>query len=237
MTRILTIEDDENIRQLIVFNLESEGYEVMACEDGESGLKAVFNWKPDMILLDLMLPIMDGYEIIKRLQKEDNETPVIMLTAKNDEVDKIVGLEFGADDYMTKPFSVRELKARIKAVLRRFEKTAAKTDSHNTSDDSGLTDKDIININDLKINIPAREVNVKDKVVPLSMKEFDLLLMLAENRGRVLTRSQLLDSIWGYEYVGETRTVDVHIRFLRKKLASEENRYIETVRGVGYKMV
>lgn len=228
MTKILLIEDEAHISELISFNLNNEGYEVICRENGGSGLESARNDAPDLVLLDLMLPIMDGYDVVKTLRGEGNDVPVIMLTAKNDEVDKILGLEFGADDYITKPFSVRELKARIKAVLRRYEKTTTSKESNS---------KSVINIEDLEIDTLAREVRVSGNQVALSMKEFDLLKILAENRNVVLTRDKLLDSVWGYDYYGETRTVDVHIRNLRKKLSKEENQYIVTVRGVGYKMV
>ncbi len=231
MKKILVIEDEDNIRELIEFNLKSEGYNVVSGGNGKEGLELARSESPDLILLDIMLPVMDGYDVIKTLRSEGNETSVIMLTAKNDEVDKILGLEFGADDYMTKPFSTRELKARIKAVLRRYDKSSGNGGGRQSGEE------DVIVIEDLTINISAREVKVSGNSVSLSMKEFDLLRILAENRNHVLTREQLLDSVWGYEYYGETRTVDVHIRYLRKKLAGEENKYIATVRGVGYKMI
>jgi two-component system alkaline phosphatase synthesis response regulator PhoP len=246
MKKILVIEDEDNIRELIEFNLLSDGYEVITAGNGQNGLDLAMSESVDLILLDIMLPEMDGYDVIKSLRNVVNETPVIMLTAKSDEVDKILGLEFGADDYMTKPFSTRELKARIKAVLRRYDKTSTKhqrSDSESSSPnkgDSTNTDngaKENIIVGELNINVPARELTVSSKPVTLSMKEFDLLKILAENRNRVLTREQLLDLVWGYEYYGETRTVDVHIRYLRKKLGGDENQYIITVRGVGYKMI
>jgi len=242
MKKILVVEDEDNIKELIIFNLQSEDYDVLSTGNGKEGFDLAVKEKPDLILLDVMLPEMDGYDIIKSLRKEDVDLPVIMLTAKNDEIDKILGLEFGADDYITKPFSTRELKARIKAVLRRYDKTSGNKETNDKNDGMGTgaedgTDNDYIRINDLVINIPARDITVSGKPVSLSMKEFDLLKILAENQNRVLTREQLLDRVWGYEYYGETRTVDVHIRYLRKKLASEENKYIVTVRGVGYKMI
>lgn len=258
MSKILVIEDEENIRELIKFNLESEGNEVLSCGNGKEGLEMAMSRSPDLILLDIMLPVMDGYDVIKTLRREGNETPVIMLTAKNDEVDKIIGLEFGADDYITKPFSTRELKARIKAVLRRYYAASEKAGKAvgneaaayngaaanneasaggNGSTGAAAADKDRIKINGIIIDVPAREVIVSGNLITLSMKEFDLLKILAENRNHVLTREQLLDSVWGYEYYGETRTVDVHIRYLRKKLGGKENKYIVTVRGVGYKMI
>jgi two-component system alkaline phosphatase synthesis response regulator PhoP len=175
----------------------------------------------DLILLDLMLPSIDGYEVIKALRGGGDETPVIMLTAKSDEVDKILGLEFGADDYITKPFSVRELKARIKAVIRRYDKECS---------------ENVISIGDILIDVPRHEVMAKGEHINLTLKEFELLTLLARNRGIAFTREQLFDKVWGYDYVGETRTVDVHIRNLRKKLNDDEG-YLVTIRGLGYKII
>jgi len=228
MQKILVIEDDASIRELVVWNLSEEGYDCVCAGDGREGLDIARSERPDLIILDLMLPRLAGLEVIKSLRMEDIKTPVIMLTAKIEETDKVIGLEFGADDYITKPFGIRELKARIKAVLRRY-----KTDGQEP-DDAGVG-TETYSIDGLEINVPRHEVFVNGKNVVLTLKEFDLLKKLAENRGRVLTREQLLDSIWGYEYLGETRTVDVHIRYLRKKLDGA-GELIETVRGLGYKM-
>lgn len=223
MQKILIIEDEPNIRELILYNLIQNGYEGLAAEDGTMGITLARDEKPDLILLDIMLPGKNGYDICKELRSEGNQTPIIMLTAKNDEIDKVLGLEFGADDYISKPFGVRELIARIKAVLRRYENN---------------TGTDVITVGDLSMDISRHEVKLAGKPIELTLKEFDLLKALAENRGRVLTRDQLLDKVWGFEYYGETRTVDVHIRYLRKKLKDEdgEGKYIQTVRGMGYKM-
>ncbi|MDR1954222.1 MAG: response regulator transcription factor [Clostridiales Family XIII bacterium] len=241
MTKILVIEDEANIRELITYNLVSEGYELVTAENGEDGLSLAKAENPDLILLDLMLPVLDGYEVIRALRKAGNPVPVIMLTAKNDEVDKVLGLEFGADDYMTKPFGVRELKARIRAVLRRCENGGAMMSERSEAEEIPETKNanpptDVLVIDDLRIDIPGHEVTVAGKLVALTLKEFELLKTLAENRGIVLTRDRLLDRIWGYEYAGETRTVDVHVRYLRRKLGGDEDRYIHTIRGVGYKM-
>ncbi|MDR0356857.1 MAG: response regulator transcription factor [Clostridiales Family XIII bacterium] len=247
MTKILIVEDEENIRELIAYNLVSEGYELVIAEDGKSGLAAANEENPDLILLDIMLPALDGYGVIRALREAGNPVPVIMLTAKNDEVDKVLGLEFGADDYITKPFGVRELKARIRAVLRRCEIEGAGLDAKaNAADDfegkasangaESATGDSALVIGDLRIDIPGREVAVNGRPVALTLKEFELLKTLAENRGIVLTRDRLLDKVWGYDYAGETRTVDVHVRYLRRKLGGGEDRYISTVRGVGYKM-
>lgn len=223
MQKILIIEDEPNIRELILYNLNQNGYAGIAAEDGTTGTSLVWSEKPDLILLDIMLPGKNGYDICKELRSEGNRTPIIMLTAKNEEIDKVLGLEFGADDYISKPFGVRELMARIKAVLRRYE-------NH--------TGGDVITVGELSLDIGRHEVKLAGEPVELTLKEFDLLKALAENRGRVLTRDQLLDKVWGFEYYGETRTVDVHVRYLRKKLKDEdgEGKYIQTIRGMGYKM-
>jgi two-component system alkaline phosphatase synthesis response regulator PhoP len=228
MTKILVVEDEANIRELITYNLSSEGYEFMIAEDGKAGLEAAEKENPDLILLDIMLPALDGYDVLRSLRSAGNAVPVIMLTAKNDEADKVIGLEFGADDYITKPFGVRELKARIRAVLRRYQ--------DETATGKQAPAETVLVIDDLRINIPGHEVTVAGKSVTLTLKEFELLRTLAENRGIVLTRDRLLDTIWGYDYAGETRTVDVHVRYLRRKLGGGEYKYILTVRGVGYKM-
>lgn len=223
MQKVLIIEDEPNIRELVMYNVGQGGYKGIEAEDGIQGLAMARKEKPDLILLDIMLPGKNGYDICKELRSEGVKTPIIMLTAKNDEIDKVLGLEFGADDYLTKPFGIRELMARIKAVLRRTE-------------DKPRSDE--IALGDLTIDIGRHEVKIGDKLIDLTLKEFDLLKTLAENRGRVLTRDQLLDKVWGFEYIGETRTVDVHVRYLRKKLGDEdkEGSYIQTVRGLGYKM-
>ena len=226
MKKILIIEDEPNIRELILYNLQANGYEGLQAEDGIMGITMVHTEKPDLILLDIMLPGKNGYDICRELRDEGNHTPIIMLTAKTEEIDKVLGLEFGADDYISKPFGIRELMARIKAVLRRYESVASKPAS---------TGERILRIDDLEINVERHEVKVDGQPANLTLKEFELLAFLAENRGHVLTRDQLLDKVWGIEYAGETRTVDVHIRYLRKKLG-QEDKYIETIRGKGYKL-
>lgn len=225
--KILIVEDEIHIVELIKFNLEDNGYEVVYATNGEEGLNKAFEEQPDLILLDLMLPIIDGIDVANRIKnsKSLRDTPIIMLTAKSSETDKIVGLEIGADDYITKPFSVRELLARVKVILRRYNKTKdLETNKH-------------FDINGLIIDDEKHEVTREGKVYSLTLKEYDLLRMLAQNRGKVLSRNFLLDEIWGYDYFGETRTVDVHIRHLRSKIEDEEHgKVIETVRGVGYKI-
>lgn len=226
-TRILVIEDDQNISELIRYNLDSAGYTVSTAFDGLTGMKLIEDEIPDLIVLDLMLPKMDGIEICNRIRRSETlgNIPVIMLTARGSETDRIIGLEIGADDYMTKPFSVRELEARIKSVLRRTRSNLSETVTG------------VIRIDNIEIDLDKHEVRRGQKIYTLTLKEFSLFKMLAENRGKVLTRNLLLDEIWGYDYFGETRTVDVHIRHLRSKIEDEHHgNLIETVRGVGYKL-
>lgn len=226
--KVLIIEDEEHISELVKYNLESAGYQVATAYDGEEGLKLVAEFKPELVILDLMLPKLDGISVCNKLrnQKETEEISIIMLTAKSSETDKIIGLEIGADDYITKPFSVRELQARVKTVLRRSSKINLVT-----------RDSGVIKVEDLEIDLDKHEVRRGGQKYVLTLKEFQLLKMLSENRGKVLTRNFLLDEIWGYDYFGETRTVDVHIRHLRAKIDDENfGNLIETVRGVGYKV-
>lgn len=251
MQRILMIEDEPNIRELVSYNLTANGYEALMAEDGIQGKEMAEKERPDLILLDIMLPGKNGYDICKELRQEGNNTPIIMLTAKNDEIDKVLGLEFGADDYLAKPFGIRELMARVKAVLRRTGEGSGNREegegqqggsgSVNGGDSDGggeINGGERISIGELLIDTARHQVTVSGKKIELTLKEFDLLTMLAKNRGLVFTRDQLLDKVWGFEYIGETRTVDVHVRYLRKKLGDEEkeSKYIETVRGIGYKM-
>ena len=223
--KVLIIDDEEHIVELIKYNLEANGFITLEAFNGVDGLKIAKKEIPDLILLDLMLPGIDGIEVCKRVRQDDKlkNTPIIMLTAKSEEIDKILGLELGADDYITKPFSVRELSARIKAVLRRI------SSKEDTSDSFGFSD--------VEIDYSKHEVKKSGEKVDLTLKEFELLDILIKNKGKVLTRDLLLDKIWGYEYVGETRTVDVHIRHLRQKLEDDDKnpKYIETVRGIGYR--
>ncbi|MGE4283650.1 MAG: response regulator [Clostridia bacterium] len=225
--RIFVVDDEMHICELIKYNLEKNGFDVTTFETGEELLHKLKEAKADMILLDLMLPGMDGLDVCKKLRsaKETKSIPVIMLTAKGEEFDKVLGLEMGADDYITKPFSVRELLARIKAVFRRSNYESDAQDETKT-----------IHIKDIIINLDKREVYKGENLLQLTLKEFELLRVFAVNKGHVLSRDVLLDKVWGYDYCGETRTVDVHIRHLRILLQDEDESYIETVRGVGYKM-
>ncbi|NRT77216.1 winged helix-turn-helix domain-containing protein [Clostridium beijerinckii] len=224
--KILIVDDEEHIVELLHFNLVNAGYEVLSANNGIDAVKIAKAEKPSLLLLDLMLPGMDGFDVCKEIKRdpEMKKTSIIMLTAKGEELDKILGLELGADDYITKPFSVRELLARVKAVLRR-------TSSFNEAED------DVYNSENLKVDFERHEVYVNDRKVDLTLKEFELLQILIKNKGRILKRETLLDKIWGYEYIGETRTVDVHIRYLRKKIEEDDKnpRFIETIRGVGYR--
>lgn len=231
MKRILTVDDEINILELLKYNLEKNGFQVIQATSGEEALKLLEDNEVDMLLLDLMLPGIDGLEVLKIIRAHEQwmKLPVIMLTAKTEEIDKVIGLEMGADDYLSKPFGVHELLARIKAVSRRFEGVVKVTEPINK-------DERII-IDHLIINKTTYEVTINGHVIELSLKEFELLYLLAKNRGRVFDREYLLEKVWGYDYFGETRTVDVHIRNIRKKIEEDDSNpiYIKTVRGIGYK--
>ena len=219
MTKILVIDDEPSIVKLVSAYLKPEGYEVLTAVDGPSGLKSALAFKPDLVILDLMLPGMDGIELLSRLRRE-SDVYVIMLTAKTEETDKIVGLSVGADDYVTKPFSPRELTARVKAALRRIQ-TGPRSETS------------IYTFRHLHMDVGARLVSVDETPVELTAIEFDLLKALVENRGRVLSREQLLEKVWGGEYFGEIRVVDVHLGHVRHKLVRDD--LVATVRGVGYR--
>jgi two-component system OmpR family response regulator len=225
--KVLVVEDDQTLLEALKYNLTKDGYDVVTATDGAQALEIARSQKPDLIVLDLMLPKISGYEVCRILRK-DMSVPILMLTAKAGEVDKIVGLEIGADDYMTKPFSTKELLARIRALLRR----ASLVESRQAASDSALR------INDLEIDIARHQAKLGESVLELTQKEFDLLDFLAKNKGLVFTREQLLNKVWGYDYVGGTRTVDVHIRWLREKIEANpgEPKRLVTVRGVGYKL-
>ena len=223
--KVLVVDDEEHIVELLKYNLIGAGYDVITANDGIEAMKKIIEERPKIVLLDLMIPGKDGLDVCKEIRsnKELANIPVIMLTAKSEELDKILGLELGADDYVTKPFSIRELLARVKALLRRSNVV------ENFSEE--------IVFGELRANFEKREIKVKDKVIDLTLKEFELLEILIKNKGRILTREKLLEKIWGYEYIGETRTVDVHIRYLRKKIEEDDKtpKFIETIRGVGYR--
>ncbi|NIM95403.1 MAG: response regulator [Anaerolineales bacterium] len=218
--KILVVDDEQSILDLVTAYLENEGYEYRTAKDGRSGLKVARVYKPDIVVLDIMLPEMDGLELLSQLRRE-SDAYVIMLTARAEETDKIVGLSVGADDYLTKPFSPRELVARIKAALRRMRSGSARVETS------------ILEFRHLRIDSGGRQVWIDDSPVELTVIEFNILHTLAENPGMVLSREQILEKVWGYDYYGEIRVVDVHIGHIRQKLGSED--IIATVRGVGYR--
>jgi DNA-binding response OmpR family regulator len=221
---ILLVDDEPNIIELAQLYLEREGFQVISAVDGKEALEAVDQHNPALMVLDLMLPEIDGLEVCRRLRGNKHPVSILMLTARDEDIDKILGLELGADDYLTKPFNPRELVARVKAVLRR------------SGDQETDPDQEVLQIKDLRIDPLRREVQIGESEVAIRTQEFDLLYTLARHRGIVLTRDQLLNLAWGYDYLGNTRTVDVHIGHLRKKLSSSKVK-IETVTKVGYKLV
>ncbi len=224
--KILIVDDDPSISELISLYLNKERYDTKCVEDGEEALKAFESYKPDLILLDLMLPGMDGYQVCREIRSK-SDTPVIMLSAKGEVFDKVLGLELGADDYMIKPFDSKELVARVKAVLRRSGSRKQKQDRDQVGD--------YVEYEDLIVNLTNYSVIYKGHTVDMPPKELELLYFLASSPNQVFTREQLLDHIWGYEYLGDTRTVDVHIKRLREKLQDNANWAISTVWGIGYK--
>lgn len=223
MTKILVVEDEESFREAMEFMLRKEGYEVLLADDGEVAVDLFERKGADLILLDLMLPGLSGVDVCRRI-RASSQVPIIMVTAKDSEVDKVVGLEIGADDYVTKPFSSRELLARIKAVLRR-------------SSELGLEDSRAFESGPVRIDVERHLVSVNGNPVSLPLKEFELLKLLISNAGRVLTRTQLIDRVWGSDYVGDTKTLDVHVKRLRSKIEPDpaHPKYLLTVRGLGYK--
>jgi phosphate regulon transcriptional regulator PhoB len=224
MAHILIVDDEITIRELLQFNLEKEGYKVTAAADGEEALKQMADTKFDLVILDVMLPGINGLEVCRKMRADRSlaPIPVIMLTAKGEEIDKVLGLELGADDYLTKPFGVRELLARIKVRLRR-------TSSEN--------EEEVIVRGDLSIELNSFTVKVRNETIDFTPKEFELLRLLVSHPGKVYSRDELLEKIWGYEYPGDTRTVDVHIRHVRQKVERDpaNPEYIETLRGIGYR--
>lgn len=228
--KVLVVDDEQSIVTLLQYNLQQAGYEVLTAMDGDEGKQIALSENPDFIILDLMLPKIDGIEVCKQLRQQKVSTPILMLTAKDEEFDKVLGLELGADDYMTKPFSPREVIARVKAILRRTQvQTVPEQDIE--SDDS-------ITLSELKIFPEQYEAYFNEELLDLTPKEFELLLYLTKNKGRVLTRDQLLSSVWNYDFAGDTRIVDVHISHLREKIEKDSKKpvYIKTIRGLGYKI-
>lgn len=221
-SKILVVDDERPIAEILKFNLDKEGYDVSLAFDGKEALDKALNESPDLIILDIMLPVMDGFDVCREIRKS-SRVPILMLTAKDSEIDKVLGLELGADDYVTKPFSPREITARVKAILRRSQ--------------AGPRDDDqITRFGELTLNFSTYEVTKEGQEVPLSFREFELLKYLALRPGQVFTREILLSEVWGYEYFGDTRTVDVTVRRLREKIEDNPSdpKYIQTKRGVGY---
>jgi two-component system alkaline phosphatase synthesis response regulator PhoP len=237
--KILVVDDEAVLVETMAYNLEQAGYQVITVADGASALEAARRIKPDLIILDIMLPEMDGFEVCRQLRQEraTATTPIMMLTAKSDEIDKVVGLEVGADDYVTKPFGRRELLARVRALLRRSEYAPS---SQERAGRDGATEvptasRELV-AGPIRIDLAGRRVDCRGQELELQPKQFDLLTYFVRNRGTVLTRDQLLHNVWGYDYAGDTRTVDVHVRWLREKIEEDpaNPRLIQTVRGVGY---
>lgn len=231
-TCVLVIEDEENLVEVLRYNLEREGYRVLSAHDGAQGLETARRDRPDLVILDVMLPSMDGLEICRILRRE-SPVPILMLTARGEEIDRVVGLELGADDYLTKPFSLRELMARVRGMLRR-----SRAGSDADALDSLPAQQHWIKVGDLEIDLLRHEATLKGKPLSLKPREFDLLSLLASHRGRAFTREQILERVWGHDFYGETRTVDVHIRWIREKIQSYPDcpQRIITIRGVGYRL-
>lgn len=236
--KILVVEDEPSLLESLVYTLNRQGYEVLEADDGYKALKVARGEKPDLLLLDVMLPGIDGFEVCRILRQEMNQ-PILMLTARDEEVDKVVGLEMGADDYLTKPFSMRELLARVKALLRR-ERLIRQEIAAETANNHVLPARkgdDRLDFGDLAIDLVRREVKLKDEVLKLKPKEYELLVFLARNQGMALSRDLILERVWGWEYDGGSRTVDVHVRWLREKIEPEPANAsrIVTIRGIGYR--
>ncbi|WP_339254921.1 response regulator transcription factor [Sporosarcina sp. FSL W8-0480] len=227
VSKILIVDDEQPIRTLLDYNLRQSNFETIMAADGAQAILQVEEEKPDLILLDLMLPVIDGIEVCKILRSRNINTPIIMLTAKGEEPDKVLGLEIGADDYMTKPFSPREVIARVKAVLRRSQESANRT----------ATNDQIITSGSLTVHPEQYEAYLRDESLEFTPKEFELLVYFMQNKNRVLTREQLLSAVWNYDFVGDTRIVDVHVSHLREKIEENTKKplFIKTVRGIGYK--
>jgi DNA-binding response OmpR family regulator len=233
---ILVVEDDSALSDTISYNLRNEGYQVLTAADGITALEVARSHTVSLVLLDLMLPRLDGLEVCRRLRAapESAQTPILMLTARGEEMDKVVGLELGADDYVTKPFSWQELRARVRALLRRGEQNHTRSSG---GAEAGTDGGRVLAVGDVRVDLDRREVTRGERQIELPARLFDLLVFMMRNRGVVLTRDRLLQNVWGYDYAGDTRTVDVHVRWLREKLEDDpaNPRLILTVRGVGYR--
>jgi DNA-binding response OmpR family regulator len=232
--KILVIEDEISLQETLAYNLKKQGYEAFTTGDGNEALDLAREINPDLIILDIMLPGMDGFEIC-RIVRQEMTTPVIMLTARDDEIDRVVGLEVGADDYLAKPFSMRELLARVKAQLRRVRLNREEAQQHSYEDKA--VKGDILEFDNLKIDISRREITVDGKIVTFKPKEYELLTFFAQHQGKVLSREFILEQVWAWDFIGDSRTVDVHVRWLREKIEEEPANpsRIITVRGAGYR--
>jgi DNA-binding response OmpR family regulator len=232
--KILVVDDEISLQETLAYNLKKQGYEVQTTGDGTEALKIAREMKPDLIVLDVMLPGLDGFEVCRILRREMT-TPVLMLTARDDEIDRVVGLEVGADDYMAKPFSMRELMARVKAMLRRVRLIKEEVSSSDSTDNKPKVK--VMTFDNLKIDMNRREITVDDEVVAFKPKEYELLTFFAQHQGQVLSREFILERVWGWDFIGDSRTVDVHVRWLREKIEPDpaNPRRIITVRGAGYR--
>ena len=233
--KVLIVDDEQAIIDVLVYNLKKEGYETLEATDGITAVNIALEEKPDLMLLDIMLPKLDGLSVCKRVKNYLN-IPILMLTAKDAEIDKIVGLELGADDYITKPFSVRELMARVKANLRKNEISNIQKETVQKIEEHEIKKENIIKVNDLELDLDRFEVKVRDEVIDLTLREFEVLKFLAQQPGQVVTRETLLEKVWGYEYYGDIRTVDVTVRRIREKIEKDTStpKILITKRGVGY---
>ena len=232
--KILVVDDEISLQETLAYNLKKQGYEVETTGDGTEALEMARTIKPNLIILDIMLPGLDGFEICRILRKEMS-TPVLMLTARDDEIDRVVGLEVGADDYLAKPFSMRELIARVKALLRRVR--LIHDEINQNADDDQKLKSEILTFDNLIIDMSRREIKVDDQVVPFKPKEYNLLTFFAQHQGQVLSRELILERVWGWDFIGDSRTVDVHVRWLREKIEQDPANpcRIITVRGAGYR--
>lgn len=228
--KILIVEDEPALQETLAYSLQKQGYTVKSALDGENAIQTARDFQPDLIILDIMLPVFDGFEVCRILRQEMN-TPILMLTARDDEIDRVIGLELGADDYITKPFSMRELMARVKAQLRRVRLIREERDSEH------ILSQETVQFGNLTLDLTRREVLLDGHPIPLKPKEFDLLLFLARHRGHVLSRELILERVWGWDFTGGSRTVDVHVRWLREKIEPDPANPIRivTVRGAGYR--
>jgi len=231
---ILVVEDEPSLQETLVYNLEKQGYKVEASGDGNLAIQAAHRLQPDLVILDIMLPGLDGFEVCKVLRREST-VPILMLTARDDEIDRVVGLEVGADDYLTKPFSMRELLARVKAQLRRAR--IVREELGNTKEAMVDADHKVLVFTNLSIDLTRREVMLVGQIIPLKPQEYNLLVFFAEHKGQMLTREFILERVWGWDYIGDSRTVDVHVRWLRQSLETDPSNpeRIVTVRGGGYR--